>query len=326
MAWVDENIIQPIEELVEEVIEVVQEATTITGSIEKDLSFRLPDPESSDPVAKTSADSSIQQVDSPWGSALLLKSFGDESSVGEDGLSGYLNVYCVGCGASGQANIQGRAAWTPFGGFTQGEVELNGDLTVAFKLGIDAQIKYQQDFSATLLQVGLPGLTYGVVVIGPYVGVGAEVSLLTSAQGRILAGAEMGITNAHVVWDFVTSENSKTEGWEPYFKPVFEAEGEIVLSASLGLPISLGVGLKIASWEKGVSLIDTPSIKAMAQVAASASLQDGALIGGFKEINGCTGISTQLSWRNQVTLDLLGITTLNLFDTEDRTLAEGCIE
>ncbi|EEY19384.1 conserved hypothetical protein [Verticillium alfalfae VaMs.102] len=211
--------------------------------------WKLPDSSSKDPDAKTLKDPETKQVTSPWGDSILLKAFGNQEGDENKKLNGYMNVFCVGCGVSGSAKLAGRAAWTPLGGvFTQGEVEVNTDIKFVLKVGIDAQMTYKQEFSHTLLNVGLPGLSYGVVTIGPRITVGSRVELEAEAKGKLLAGAEMGLQNAHVLIDFVNPSNSKRDGWDPYFKPVFEAEGEIMLAATLGLPIGLRCGLQIGAY------------------------------------------------------------------------------
>ncbi|RBQ95470.1 hypothetical protein VDGD_07143 [Verticillium dahliae] len=283
---VDTYVVQPIKQG----YKTAQEASSIHGSINKEVSWKLPDSSSNDPDAKTLKDPETKQVTSP-------------------------------------AKLAGRAAWTPLGGvFTQGEVEVNTDIKFVLKLGIDAQMSYKREFSHTLLNVGLPGLPYGVVTIGPRITVGSRVELEAEAKGKLLAGAEMGLQNAHVLIDFVNPSNSKRNGWDPYFKPVFEAEGEIMLAATLGLPIGIRCGLQISQWDKSVGLIDEPSIKGVAQVAASIELtEEKKFAAGFKDIDGCTGISTQISWRNKLFIDIFGTTEIPLLDTDDRPLARGCI-
>ncbi|KAK3384941.1 hypothetical protein B0H63DRAFT_543033 [Podospora didyma] len=304
----------------------VQAATSISGSINKDISFKVPDPASANAEAKTLKDPNAKQVVSPWGDAILLKALGTQAADDDKKLSGYMNVFCVGCGASGSAKIAGSASWTPIGGFTKGEVDVRADIQFVLKLGIDAQMNYKQKFGSDLLNVGLPGLSYGIVTIGPRITVGTSVELEAVAKGRLLVGAEMGLQNAHVLIDFVNPLNSKKDGWDPYFKPTFEAEGEIMLSAALGLPIGLRCGLQIGKWDKSIGVVDEPSIKGVAQVAASISKQDASgFVAGFKDTNGCTGISTQISWRNQLYIDVLG-TKHPLLDTKDKPLAQGCIK
>lgn len=319
-------IAHPVDTLVK-LKDTIQEATSISGSINKDLAFKLPDPANAE--SSKLQDKTTKQVTSPWGDSVLLKAFGtqgEEGAEAKEGLHGFMNVFCVGCGVSGHANVAGRASWTPLGGIIKGEVEMNADVQFIFKLGIDAQMTYSKTFENDLLRLGLPGLTYGIVTIGPWVEVKSKVALEANAQGRLLAGAEVGLTAAHVLIDFINPSNSKKDGWEPYFKPVFEAEGELMLSAELGLPMAIKCGLQIASFSKSVGIIDEPSIKGVAQVAASVGLTaSGSFSAGFKETNGCTGISTQLTWRNKLYIDVLGLTTLGIFDTNDKKLAQACI-
>lgn len=303
------------------------DATSIPGSINKELSWKLPDPANANAEAKTLKDPNAKQVVSPWGDAVLLKAYGSQESEESKKLNGYMNVFCVSCGVSGSAKIAGRAAWSPIGGFTKGEVEINTDAQFVFKLGIDAQMTYQQTFENALLDFGIPGLSYGVVTIGPRITVGTNVALEAKAKGRLLAGAEMGLQNAHVLIDFVHPAQSRKDGWEPYFKPVFEAEGDLMLSAGLGLPIGIKCGLQISKWDKSVGIVAEPSIKGVAQVAASVGLTaTGQFAAGFRDTNGCTGISTQLSWRNRLYIDILGLSKSVLHDTQDKPLAQGCIK
>lgn len=334
---IDTYIVQPVSNA----WQAIQQATTISGSINQDISWVIPDPDAANDIE----DGDAKQVESPWGDSILLKSFqvgGDEEEEGgdkkkevkrqdddedEDGLSGYLNIFCVGCGVSGSASIAGRASWTPLGGFTEGQVEMHVDVKFVLQLGIDAQLTYSQTFENELFNVGLPGLSYGVITIGPFITLGTKVELEAAAKGQILAGAEMGLQDAHVLIDFINPSNSDQSGWEPYFKPVFEASGSIELSASLGLPMGVRCGIQVASWDKSLGLIDEPSIKGTAQVAASIGLDDdGGLSAGFDDTDGCVGIATQLSWRNQLYVDVFGFDQIDLWDTGDMTLARGCIE
>ncbi|KAI3544373.1 hypothetical protein CABS02_09775 [Colletotrichum abscissum] len=315
-------IVKPLEAI----YHATQQILSIGGSINKDISWQLPDSKSSNPDGKTLTDPKTKQVKSPWGDSILLKALGSQEEDPEKTVNGYMNIFCVGCGASGNAKIAGRARWTPLGGFLEGEVDIRTDIKFVLKIGIDAQITYKEEFYNDLINVGLPGLSYGVVTIGPRINVGSRVEVEAAAKGKLLAGAEMGLQDAHVLIDFVHSANSKKSGWEPYFKPVFEAEGELMLSTTLGLPIGIKCGLQIASWDKSVGIIDEPSIKGVAQVAASIGLSEtGSFQGGFTETDGCTGISTQISWRNRLYIDILGLKEINLLDTDDRLLTRECI-
>ncbi|PFH61972.1 hypothetical protein XA68_15634 [Ophiocordyceps unilateralis] len=292
----------------------------LSASINKEFSWQLPSPEQVDKIQ----DEHAKQVESPWGDAILLKSYSSGESE-EEREAKYLHVYCVGCGVKGQARINGRASWGIGDGITEAKVDFHTDMEFVLKLGIDARISYAKEFETELLEVGLPGLQYGPVTFGPWISLGAKVKLEAAAKGRLLAGAEMGLHDAHIVIDYKATEPVQS-GWEPYFKPVLEANGALMISAELGLPMALKAGLKIASFERAAKLVDEPSVKAVAQVAASVALNHTApFSAGFDETDGCGGILTRIAWRNKLWADAFGLKTYNLFDTDDRTLAPVCI-
>lgn len=306
------------------VYNAIASAISIGGSIERDISFKVPDPESSNIWAKTLL-GDLKQAQSPWGDAILLKSLGSSEVVEGVDLK-YMNIYCVGCGASGRARVAGRARWSPLAGLQEGRLELQTDMQFVLKLGIDAEISLRHDFYTDLFNYGLPALSYGVITIGPYVSVGARVGLEAAARGKVLVGAEMGMQDSLVVLDIVNPSQNKNSGWEPYFKPVFEASGEVALSAELGLPVGLKCGLKISTWEAAVGIVDEPSIKGVAQVAGSIGLtESGKFTAGFSDNDGCAGILTQISWRNKLWVGLVGPNDAPLLDTQDRTLLRKCI-
>jgi len=327
-SWVKNKVIKPVVST----YKAVQNTLSISGSVNKDVSWKIPNPASSNPEDKKLKDPNVKQVTSPWGEdSILLKAFGTQEPNSNKALNSYMNIFCVGCGVSGSAKLAGRAKWTPIGvggsNWLEGVVEVNTDIQFVFKLGIDAQMTYSKEFKSDLFNVGLPGLTYGVVTIGPRISVGTRVNLEAAAKGKMLAGAEMGLQNAQVKIDFVNPSQSSKQGWDPYFKPVFEAEGELSLSASLALPIGIKCGLQISTFDKSVGIIDEPSIKGLAQVAATIGEGEGGkLTGGFTEKDGCKGISTQLSWRNRLYIDIFGTQQIPLLDTLDKVLARGCIK
>ncbi|KAJ4214962.1 hypothetical protein NW759_009986 [Fusarium solani] len=306
-------------------INSLKEGAAIPASFNHEFSWKLPDRENKNPKANKLKDSSTKQVESPWGDSILLKAFGTQEP-GKDGkLAGYMNVFCVGCGVSGSARVGGKASWGVTG-FTKGEVTINTDVRFVLQIGIDAQMSYTKEWNNNLLEVPLPGLSFGIVRIGPTISVDSRVKLEAQAKGKLLAGAEMGLQNAQATIDFVNPSQSSKQNWDPYFKPIFEAEGELMLAASLGLPLGIKCGIRVSKWSRDVGLIDEPSIKGVAQVAASIGLDsDNKFSAGFSEINGCTGISTQITWRNQLYIDLAGLKAIPLHDTQDRPLARGCV-
>ena len=307
------------EKIVKPVFDKVKEWTTVKDSFDQNVPFQIPDPSSKKAEDKSPKDKSIKQKDSPWGKALLLKSFRNDE--------GYMNVYCVGCGVKGNVGIAGRAKWTLTGGISQGEVDLKAFLDIVLQIGIDAKAKGKKSSESTLFEQGPPGLSFGIVTIGPRVSLGYRTTLTAVAKGRALAGAKMGIIKGLVTLDFIRPDRSKSTGWTPYFiKPVFKASGAIQLSAELGLPVSLKCGLKIATFDVSVGITDEPSIKATIQAAASIGQGNGGLNGGFKETKGCRGISHQITWRNKLFYKIFDGKDKMISDTKDKILRQGCIE
>ncbi|KAJ0359796.1 hypothetical protein COL154_007996 [Colletotrichum chrysophilum] len=241
--------------------QTVQFATTLSGTINREFVWKLPDPLSGNADAKRVQDREAKQMRSPWGDAVLLRRF--SSSVRGNGGSAkeFMDVYCVGCGVTGNAKVAGSAKWTPGEGIVEGQVEIRTDVMFVLKVGIDAGIVLKQNFKAELFSLGLPGLSFGVVSIGPRITVGTRVTLEAAAKGRLLAGAEMGLEDARVVLDFVNDSKATDRGWEPYFKPVFEADGSLMVSSTLGLPIGIKCGIKPteSSVDSVVPSADSPS-------------------------------------------------------------------
>jgi hypothetical protein len=309
------DVVDVIVKPIEAVVDVVTDALAISADIDKDFSFKLPD-------AGGQLGPGLVQTTSPWGDAIQLMK---EDLPSSDGLTGHVSVYCVGCSVNGHAKLHGKAKWVPFKGIEEGFIEVNADLQLALKLGVDAAIQFTHNVHYDLFSMGLPGLSFGVISIGPRVEVGANVGLEASASGKLLVGAEMGLQNAVARLDFKDSDKTDVSGFDPNFIPTFEAEGRIKASASLGLPVGIHVGIKIAMFDISAGIVDEPSIKATAEVAAKVSLGEDGLEGGFVDVNGCPGIHGQISWRNKLDLKASFFKDKNILDTEDKVLAELCI-
>ncbi|KAF1838777.1 hypothetical protein BDW02DRAFT_576041 [Decorospora gaudefroyi] len=291
---------------------------TVSGSIKESFNFALPD--------GTKADA--KQVESPWGPAALIAAYGTESKIKADkGVQreGYLNIYCVGCGAQGSVELAGRATWAVGQGITQGEVEAWADLKVAMKVGVDAQIKLTREWKKTLFQKGLPQLSFGPIVIGPSVRVDARATLEAGAEGRILAGAEFNWNRAYAKVDMIDPSKSTRQNFDPVGHPVFEAEGSLYVGAELGLPIGMHFGITVASFSKTVGLINEPMIKGIAKAAIKAELADGQITAGFTLTEGCQGIHANLSWRNKLVCNVLDVKEFELLDTGYKSIKSMCI-
>ncbi|KAG5921014.1 hypothetical protein E4U61_007245 [Claviceps capensis] len=298
----------------------VNKALTIGSKFDHQYSFKLPGP--------GSRKGNLRQEESPWGKATLLKRFKDSEGRGGH-LVKMMDIYCVGCGVVGHSKVAGRAKWSPRDGLSEGHIELTASLQVALKLGIYGTATLEHHINLDFFNVGLPGLSYGVITIGPYVSLGAHVGLTAGASGKILAGAEMNWQDARVVLDYTGSNKFATSGWtSPTFKPVFEAAGDVFASAELGLPVGLKVGLKVSKWEAAVGVVDEPSIKATARVGLSTSPKPGpignnTLTVGFGDQ--CAGIMTEISWRNRLWVGGVSSTDVPWLDSGDSSLLGKCI-
>ena len=113
-------------------------------------------------------DSKTKIVSSPWGDAVLLKSFGTEPVETEAGKatvkSGrYDNLYCMKCGLTGGAKIAGNITIDGIKGITAGQAVASLDLAVGVGLGVDAQAVYQKKIKNNLYDLPLSPFTLGFV-------------------------------------------------------------------------------------------------------------------------------------------------------------------
>jgi hypothetical protein len=324
VSWFKKNVVAPVAStinlgkvLVQGGIQLITTGT-VSGSIKESYKFALPDGNKAD----------AKQVESPWGPAALIAAYGTESKIKADkGVQrdGYLNIYCVGCGAQGAIELAGRATWAVGKGITQGEIEAWADLKVAMKVGVDAQIKLTREWKKTLFQQGLPQLSFGPIIIGPQVRVEARATLEAGAEGRILAGAEFNWNRAYAKIDMVDPSKSTRQNFDPVGHPTFEAEGSLYVGAELGLPIGMHFGVTVASWSKTIALINEPMIKGIAKAAIKAELADGKITAGFTPTEGCQGIHTNLSWRNKLVCNVLDVKEFELLDSGYKSIKSMCI-
>ncbi|KAM0417011.1 hypothetical protein ACHAPT_012977 [Fusarium lateritium] len=278
----------------------------VNKNLKKDIEWKLPDPDNKNKDFNKLADKNAKKTKSPWGDdSILIKSFGDKKGSDNDKVDNYMNVYCVGCGVNGKASLDGSVKWNLAEGFTEGTLEVKADIRAVIKIGVDAQLTAKETFTNSLFDVGLPGLSFGVLTIGPRISVESKVELESASKD---------------------SKKSTKSGWDPYFKPVFETEGDVMVSAKLGLPIGIKFGLKVATLDLSVGLVDEPSVKGVAQYSGSIKGDDKGFSGAFRETDGCEGIATQITWRNQLFVDVLKLARVDLHDTKDKPINRGCIK
>ncbi|RDW68618.1 hypothetical protein BP5796_09275 [Coleophoma crateriformis] len=292
-------------------------------------------------------DPDLKAIESPWGDdAILLKAFGTAPKLTELVSKGgkkststirgrFVNIYCVRCGLQGSLKSSGSITIDLLHGITAGFVNADIDISIGIGLGIYAQDILEKTIRNNLFDVPLSPFTLGFITVGPFLSIGTELTLTANMTGSALARADVKIAQAKFSYDFAKGGKIMQSGFKPEFKPSFEAEGEIILAAQLGVPVALEFGFTVGngcSFCKGSIALETkPSIRAAATVAAQASYNNETMKfeASFKPINNCSGISTTLSVRNDVNAAVKGFGIFNhqfpLHQTKDYILASYCI-
>ncbi|CAO2651386.1 Nn.00g039560.m01.CDS01 [Neocucurbitaria sp. VM-36] len=263
-------------------------------------------------------------VKTPWDEdGILLKTFGTPPSESEliqgkktkTKVKGqFLSIYCVKCGLSGSAKVAGKL--TIKGTEVQeGTIDVEMNMEVGLGIGVYAQYLHKETFENNLFNVPVSPFTIGVLTIGPYISIGTRATFMVNATGTALARADLKFAKAKFSYDFKKGTSSQI-GFAPQFVPKFEAEGEIELEATFGVPVALKVGLSTLKGckrcEAAIGIEDYPHIKASAKFALEASRggenktltgeNATGIEGGVKTINNCTGIYAALTIGNTVSM------------------------
>lgn len=267
-----------------------------------------------------------KSVKSPWDDdGILLKSFGTAPSENEliNGRKSrktvkgqFLNIYCVKCGLHGSAKVVGNLTIKGFE-VHEGKIDVDMNMEVGLGIGVYAQYLHKETFDANLFNIPVSPFTIGVLTIGPYISIGARATFMVNATGTALARADLKFAKAKFSYDFKNG-GGKQIGFNPQFVPKFEADGEIQLEATFGVPVALKVGLSTLKGckrcEAAIGIEDYPHIKAEAKFGIEAKWgdqnvttllddkQNSTLEGGVKSINNCTGIYASLSIGNTLSM------------------------
>lgn len=87
-------------------------------------------------------------------------------------------------------------------GITSAELIAIAGLQIVFQIGVVANAKYEQKFDFPIADIGIPGLSFGIVTIVLQVSISTNVSFNAIASGQLLAGAKFGCQNAKSVINF----------------------------------------------------------------------------------------------------------------------------
>jgi hypothetical protein len=293
--------------------------------------------------------------DAPWENAAKLFSWGKEggeeddsyakgevsdpnghhkrmenSTLAERDLTYGLTLYCVECGFSGSSSLAGYLD-VGFFSIDKAQVQFNMQFKAGLNLGLKAFVKYEKSWETELVSLDLPGFSIPVILsVGPYIGLGVEAKMEIEATGTLLIGSSVEWENVDILIDLLDSDNSHSNGLTPVFKPRTEATGELSMSASLGLPISVGIKLDvIAIYEAKAGIKDTPSVVLEGSFAASAELNDDGEIETNVE-GDCYGIAWNVHFENALDafIDADGFDPLEfplIEPLKSDPIAEGCI-
>lgn len=283
-------------------------------------------------------------VQSPWGEdALLIKSIGklpDTKDLLPKGgkkqttvtQANFINFYCVKCGLSGSLKANGNVTISITDGIKDGRVSAELALSAGLGLGIYAQYYREDKFRNNLYDIPLSPFTLGFITVGPVLSLGTELKYNVNMTGSMLARTDLNIAKATWEYDWKKGQSTST-GFKPEFVPSLQANGSVALGVQFGLPVGLEFALTTFNGCekcKGAVGIETmPSIKAAAQVALAATLNNDTKTAGLEAVNNCTGISTTLSVRNDVSATFKGFGFVEknwpLFETDDYIIASYCI-
>jgi len=327
--------------------EISDAAAEVIADLEEGLESLLNFQQSvSVPISVTPSDDALE--DSPWGEQALLGSFGEgekdeaesdsdekakrsegEEAENEDedgeGASFSMNVFCVNCAITGSVELEGELA-VDMSGISALEVGATADLTLGLGIGLDAKAEYSHTFSVTLFQEGIPELCSGTTLcIGPYVKLAAELTFAAEAEGYLLVGGQWALTDATAQL-YAYGGTSGATNWTPTFTPTLQAGGEITLSLSYGMPLSVGLGINILddTISEDVELTITPSITATATAALNIT-SDGTTTTVDTSTGDCNGIDVSLDWEVDLTYNILNLAEGSIYDTGAMNIAETCI-
>lgn len=229
-----------------------------------------------------------------------------------------LNVWCVDCGVTGSLSVAGTASISLLKGPTSLAVELDGNIGVGVHLGIEAMVEKEFEFlKKQLYSAGLPGLSIpGIITLGPMITLSVDGKAGVKALGRVLAGAKLEFPEMSVVLDVIDTSRTGLSGFKPTVTTTFEAVGELELSASVGLPISVGIGIDVLNglWTQGIAVVSRPNLGAKAHWNTPMAQDEDK----------CDGIDWELGLGVDFELSVFE-KSYALGEFEGPKLAEGCL-
>ncbi|EXK26415.1 hypothetical protein FOXG_17402 [Fusarium oxysporum f. sp. lycopersici 4287] len=257
--------------------------------------------------------------DAPWPNAAKLIEWASEGGEENDSyakgeVSDPNGHHKRWCGFGGKAALTGTVEVSLFGGIEVAQILFNAQFKAGLNFGLKAFVKYEKEWTIQLARSVL----------------GALARMTIEATGTLLIGASVEWENIGILIDLVDSGNNHTNGLTSVFKHTTEATGELKMEASLGLPASVGVELKLLSglWKAKGGVVDTSSVVLEGSFKMSATVTDDGEI--LADVDGdCHGIAWNIHFENSFDAFLTigkSTTTIPLIDAlKSDPIAQGCI-
>ncbi|KAF2149140.1 hypothetical protein K461DRAFT_324547 [Myriangium duriaei CBS 260.36] len=266
---------------------------------------------------------------SPWGNQMSLYKLGSPDANG-------FEIFCVNCGITGSFTMTGTASASLLHGLEDAFLQVTGNLHAGLYLGLNAHYSGSKSTNVNILTVPIGAVSVPkLLTIGPTLSLGASVNLNLNAQGQVLVGGALDWPAISAKLDFVKTSTSGVSGFKPNFSHTFTANGQATLTAGLGLPISLAVGISILDghWKYSLALKDTPALNL--GVSFSATTNNKRTIGNSTHISpmqdltinggsGCYGFPWTVGLSNVAEFDY-GSNAKTLFSTGIPAVATGCL-
>ncbi|GME30505.1 hypothetical protein GTA08_BOTSDO02507 [Neofusicoccum parvum] len=229
-----------------------------------------------------------------------------------------VDISCVNCTVSGSANIDGEFGLSFNGGFLKsGMVTLSGGLSSSFYLGLVGDLDVSYTYTDTIMSVGLPGFSiWNVITVGPVIAQKFSLSLDADLDGQLLVGTTGEIPTFSATLDFYDPTNSSVTGWDPGFTDTnFTANGTITGEVVFGLPLSIGIGIDVPllDFSKLLAVVNEPYVNNTVQYA-----------NGVANDTCNNGLDYQVALGDEVSLNVLDITTLSLWKDQAPPIVQGC--
>ncbi|KAG9696891.1 hypothetical protein KCU95_g3972, partial [Aureobasidium melanogenum] len=252
---------------------------------------------------------------------------GEDDDEGYEDLKG-IEMFCVNCGVQGEFKLQGALGVSLKNGLTTAAVSVKGDMDIGMYLGLYAHAQYEKSWETEVLSIPISPITIPeIFTLGPEIIIGVSLDFTAEATGQVLVGGDLSWPSIAAQMNFLNRGKSYANGFKPSLHHSFEANGTVDLTAALGFPVSLAIGLDVLDGEfaEYAALTDTPAIELDISFTADYTDDDGNTTATVNGGDGCYGFDWSLGLVNQVEFDIKDLYTTTIYSTAGPTLASGCL-